>query len=76
MSRAPVLKPREVVSVLRTLGFVEVRQRGSPSVSATLTVELQQFLFIWSRYFTDVTSQYCTQYWNIARGVRLASRLE
>lgn len=29
MSRAPVLKPREVISVLRTLGFEEVRQRGS-----------------------------------------------
>jgi predicted RNA binding protein YcfA (HicA-like mRNA interferase family) len=25
----PVLKPREVVAVLQTLGFVEVRQRGS-----------------------------------------------
>jgi predicted RNA binding protein YcfA (HicA-like mRNA interferase family) len=25
----PVLKPREVVAILQTLGFVEVRQRGS-----------------------------------------------
>ena len=25
----PVLKPREVVSILERLGFVEVRQRGS-----------------------------------------------
>jgi len=25
----PVLKPREVVAILRTLGFEEVRQRGS-----------------------------------------------
>lgn len=29
MSQLPVLKPREVVSRLQTLGFVEVRQRGS-----------------------------------------------
>ena len=29
MPRAPVLKPREVVSILRGLGFEEVRQRGS-----------------------------------------------
>jgi predicted RNA binding protein YcfA (HicA-like mRNA interferase family) len=27
--RLPVLKPREVVVRLETLGFVEVRQRGS-----------------------------------------------
>jgi len=25
----PVLKPREVVAILQTLGFVEIRQRGS-----------------------------------------------
>ncbi|HSK80770.1 MAG TPA: type II toxin-antitoxin system HicA family toxin [Thermoanaerobaculia bacterium] len=25
----PVLKPREVVSILERLGFIEVRQRGS-----------------------------------------------
>ena len=25
----PVLKPREVIKILRTLGFSEVRQRGS-----------------------------------------------
>lgn len=29
MPRPPVLKPREVVAILRTLGFEEVRQRGS-----------------------------------------------
>ena len=29
MPGIPVLKPREVVSVLLVLGFVEVRQRGS-----------------------------------------------
>ena len=29
MPRPPVLKPREVVAILRSLGFVEVRQRGS-----------------------------------------------
>jgi len=29
MSRLPVLKPREVVSLLQKLGFVEVRQKGS-----------------------------------------------
>ncbi|MDZ4659108.1 MAG: type II toxin-antitoxin system HicA family toxin [Bythopirellula sp.] len=29
MSTLPVLKPREVVSRLEFLGFVEVRQRGS-----------------------------------------------
>lgn len=29
MGRFPVLKPSEVVSVLRSLGFEEVRQRGS-----------------------------------------------
>jgi len=29
MSRLPVLKPREVVSILNELGFEEVRQRGS-----------------------------------------------
>jgi predicted RNA binding protein YcfA (HicA-like mRNA interferase family) len=27
--KPPVLKPREVVAILRTLGFEEVRQRGS-----------------------------------------------
>jgi predicted RNA binding protein YcfA (HicA-like mRNA interferase family) len=27
--KPPVLKPREVVSILRALGFEEVRQRGS-----------------------------------------------
>jgi predicted RNA binding protein YcfA (HicA-like mRNA interferase family) len=27
--KLPVLKPREVVSILGQLGFVEVRQRGS-----------------------------------------------
>ena len=25
----PVLKPREVVAILETLGFIEVRQRGA-----------------------------------------------
>jgi predicted RNA binding protein YcfA (HicA-like mRNA interferase family) len=29
MGRLPVLKPREVIAVLRALGFEEVRQRGS-----------------------------------------------
>jgi predicted RNA binding protein YcfA (HicA-like mRNA interferase family) len=29
MSNLPVLKPREVVAILKKLGFVEVRQRGS-----------------------------------------------
>jgi len=29
MGRYPVLKPREVISVLRSLDFKEVRQRGS-----------------------------------------------
>ena len=29
MPRLPVLKAREVVSILENLGFVEVRQRGS-----------------------------------------------
>ncbi len=29
MSNIPVLKPTEVISILRKLGFIEVRQRGS-----------------------------------------------
>lgn len=29
MSNIPVLKPTEVISILRKLGFAEVRQRGS-----------------------------------------------
>ncbi|PYV25766.1 MAG: hypothetical protein DMG24_08575 [Acidobacteria bacterium] len=29
MSRLPVLKVREVISILEALGFAEVRQRGS-----------------------------------------------
>ena len=29
MGRAPILKPREVISKLEKLGFKEVRQRGS-----------------------------------------------
>jgi predicted RNA binding protein YcfA (HicA-like mRNA interferase family) len=29
MSKLPVLKPREVVSILEALGFAEVRQSGS-----------------------------------------------
>lgn len=29
MPSVPILKPREVVAVLATLGFEEVRQRGS-----------------------------------------------
>jgi predicted RNA binding protein YcfA (HicA-like mRNA interferase family) len=29
MGKAPVLKPREVISILQNLGFVLVRQRGS-----------------------------------------------
>ena len=29
MGHLPVLKPREIVLLLETLGFVEVRQRGS-----------------------------------------------
>lgn len=29
MPKPPVLKPREVASILEKLGFVEVRQRGS-----------------------------------------------
>lgn len=29
MPGIPVLKPREVVTILNALGFVEVRQRGS-----------------------------------------------
>lgn len=29
MGRLPVLKPREIVSLLQKLGFVEVRQKGS-----------------------------------------------
>ena len=29
MGKAPVLKPRDIASTLKKLGFVEVRQRGS-----------------------------------------------
>ena len=29
MGRIPVLKPREVIAILESLGFVEIRQRGS-----------------------------------------------
>ena len=29
MGRLPVLKPREVIAILETLGFVQTRQRGS-----------------------------------------------
>jgi len=29
VARLPVLKPREVAGILRSLGFEEVRQRGS-----------------------------------------------
>ena len=29
MGKIPVLKPREVAALLKRLGFVEVRQRGS-----------------------------------------------
>ncbi|MBI4874452.1 MAG: type II toxin-antitoxin system HicA family toxin [Acidobacteria bacterium] len=29
MGKPPVLKPREVISILEKLGFTEVRQRGS-----------------------------------------------
>ena len=29
MSRLPALKPREVVAILESLGFEEIRQRGS-----------------------------------------------
>ncbi len=29
MGRPPVLKPREVMTILEKLGFIEVRQRGS-----------------------------------------------
>ena len=29
MSTTPILKPREVITILETLGFVEIRQRGS-----------------------------------------------
>jgi len=29
MAKPPVLKPREVAKILESLGFVEVRQRGS-----------------------------------------------
>ena len=29
MARLPILKPREVASLLKKLGFTEVRQRGS-----------------------------------------------
>jgi predicted RNA binding protein YcfA (HicA-like mRNA interferase family) len=29
MGKLPVLKPREVIAILETLGFIETRQRGS-----------------------------------------------
>ena len=29
MGDIPILKPREVVAILQTLGFLEVRQKGS-----------------------------------------------
>lgn len=29
MGKTPVLKPREVISIIESLGFAEVRQRGS-----------------------------------------------
>jgi len=29
MSNIPILKPQEVVRILKNLGFVEVRQKGS-----------------------------------------------
>ena len=29
MRKVPVLKPREVISILEGLGFIEIRQRGS-----------------------------------------------
>lgn len=29
MSKIPILKPQEVIRILESLGFVEVRQKGS-----------------------------------------------
>ena len=29
MGHIPILKPRQVIKILRKLGFIEVRQRGS-----------------------------------------------
>jgi len=33
MSKLPVLKPREVISILEAMGFVTVRQRGAHPTS-------------------------------------------
>lgn len=46
MTKPPVLKPKEVVSLLEKLGFVEVRQRDPIGSSDALTVVAQRFLFM------------------------------
>ncbi len=46
MGHLPILKSREVVALLEALGFTELRQRGSPSSSATLMVDVQQCHFM------------------------------
>jgi predicted RNA binding protein YcfA (HicA-like mRNA interferase family) len=41
MGRTPVLKSREVISILAALGFAEVRQRGSHKQFRHLTAGAQ-----------------------------------
>lgn len=52
MPKLPILKPREVVSILGRLGFAEVRQRGSHKQSATQTAAVRPFLFTSGEYLS------------------------
>ena len=46
MGNVPVLKSREVASILEAMGFVNVCQRGSQCNTDILTVGVQPFLFM------------------------------
>ncbi|WP_373528756.1 type II toxin-antitoxin system HicA family toxin [Nostoc sp.] len=45
MSKIPILKPQEVVRILESFGFVEVRQKGSHKQFRHEDVEEQPYLF-------------------------------
>src|SRR5207249_2697337 len=69
MGKYPILKPREVASVLETLGFVEVRQRGFTSSTGIQMVDSQLFRSIRAATFPDSLTANRQRYWSHSRRI-------
>jgi len=65
MPKLPVLKPQEVVARLQSLGFAEVRQRGSHKQFRHKDGRATTVPFHGSRYLTGAAPKNCTRHRHI-----------